>query len=712
MTKTKAYRQAAEKIRQACPYSMTQYDQWNYDILHQIRTLTRGGKNKKNYNDVIIMGDTETSKDHLPKNREDQYENHVCAWTISIRAYEHNLVTLYGTRPTEMVQTIHKLQKYMPGDITIIYFHNLGYDWTFLRRFLMVEFGTPTSQLNIKPYYPIFVEFNKNLIFKDSLILAQKSLDKWGIDLDVEHKKAGGKWDYDLIRHQGGSFTDDELEYIEHDTLCGVECLNAMMEALHKKIYSLPYTNTGIVRGTTQDLGKKNRARQFFQKVCNTWASQMISEMLFHGGFTHANRYIIGWVYAAICMDFASSYPYCLMLKMPSEKFMPYKGQIPAEEILELSEKYAFKFLLQADNVRLKDKKYPMPMIQGYKCLYKDNAVIDNGRILSASCINIWYNEYDLKLFMDQYDYDKIYISDIEYSYKDYLPRWFTDMVYELFKDKTKLKGGDPVNYAIKKGMLNSCYGMTVQHPVKINIDEDYQTGEYHFQKDYDPEKEYDKYLKKFTSILPYDWGCWVTSAAMYNLFELSKCIADDGIWLYSDTDSIYATKWDMDKVEDYNQKVKAFLTERGYPGVEHEGRTYWLGVAEVDGVYSEFKTMGAKRYACRYTKEDKKHPNELKITVAGVPKKGVECLQDNIDNFRPGLVFDGEVSGKKQHKHFYSEIHTDKYGNEIGDSIDLSPCDYLLDDIFNNAAKAEMLFTQMDIDEVFIKVFDEEGID
>ena len=28
-------------------------------------------------------------------------------------------------------------------------------------------------------------------------------------------------------------------------------------------------------------------------------------------------------------------------------------------------------------------------------------------------------------------------------------------------------------------------------------------------------------------------------------------------------------------------------------------------------------------------------------------------------------------------------DIHTDQNGNEIGDSIDMTPCDYLLSDIF-----------------------------
>ena len=61
------------------------------------------------------------------------------------------------------------------------------------------------------------------------------------------------------------------------------------------------------------------------------------------------------------------------------------------------------------------------------------------------------------------------------------------------------------------------------------------------------------------------------------------------------------------------------------------------------------------------------------------VGKKGAACLQDNIDNFTDGLIFPGTQTGKKTHTYFYNDIYTDDQGNITGDSIDLSPCDYML---------------------------------
>ena len=246
-------------------YQLVRWDKFKYRKLKNIMYVRRAGHaDNDTYNDCIIMADTETSKG----DQKGVAENHVCAFTVSIRAYHENIVTLYGTKPSDLVRCIKKLQLYMSGDKTIIYFHNLAYDWVFLRKFIMAEYGTPVKMLATKSHYPICIEFSHGLILKDSLILSQRSLSRWADDLEVEHRKAVGKWDYLKIRNQAGAdFSADELEYIEHDTLAGVECIDKLMTQLHKRIYSMPYTATGIPREEARKRGKDNRAREYFQRV-------------------------------------------------------------------------------------------------------------------------------------------------------------------------------------------------------------------------------------------------------------------------------------------------------------------------------------------------------------------------------------------------------------------------------------------------------------
>lgn len=271
---------------------------------------------------------------------------------------------------------------------------------------------------------------------------------------------------------------------------------------------------------------------------------------------------------------------------------------------------------------------------------------------------------------------------------------------------------------------MNSLYGMMAQKSTKEEIIEDFDTGEF-VVKYWDTEEErkefehktteeqdkiieernaesYKKYLSNYNNILPFYWGCWVTSAAMRNLFALSKCIkpADEGgLWLYSDTDSIYALGWDNEKVEEYNNNVKTRIKNAGYGPVVKENREYWPGIAEIDGIYKEFKGLHAKCYAVR------KLDNSIKITVAGVPKKAAVCLQNDLDNFADGFIFPGEVSGKLTHYYITrDDIVIDKNGNETGDSVDLHACDYIV-----GPPKISDLCAFLEREEIKIQVYEEE---
>ena len=684
-------------LRKYHHYKMLHWTKFNYNVLHNIMYNRRTGRGQnEKYNDCIIMADTETSK------KINSEENHIVAWTISIRAFDMNLVTLYGQKPSEFCECIEKIMDNMEGDETYVYFHNLSYDIVFLEKFLFKKFGYPINQLNTKPHYPILLKWKNGLVIKDSLILAQRKLEKWAIDLDVEHKKAVGKWDYDKIRNQCDELTSDELKYIENDTLAGVECIQKTLDALGKNISSIPYTATGIPREQVRKRAKQNNGRNEFKRRVATYDQYRKLEYCFHGGYTHANRYYIDMLIDKMvqCFDFASSYPYCMLSqKFPSDRFVERDNCTP-EYIIENSDTYAYMFKFIATRIELKDKLFPMPPLQFSKCIHNINAIVDNGRILQSEYVEIYLTEMDLKVIEKYYKWKKALCTEVEFSTKDYLPRWLTDYVFECFYNKTMAKGGDPVDYSIKKSTVNSIYGLTVQKNIRENWLQDFETMEFYIDGTVDSETAYNKFVNSQGSVLPYQYGVWVTSYAFYNLFQLGECCDE---WIYSDTDSCYGIGWEYDKVNAYNEKCKKMLQDNGYGAVIKNGEEYWLGVAETEGdkdKYSEFKVMGAKRYCGRCVAD-----NEIHITVAGVPKKtGAKCLNDDINNFTNGFIFSGVKTGKLLHKYFYvDDIYIDDKGNETGDSIDLSPCDYLLDSV--NLATFESFFES----EVEIQVYDEE---
>ena len=666
-------------------YRMKKWDRFNYEILSDIMFIKRAGtKLDDTYNDCIIMIDTETSK----KDPEEINENHVCAFTVSIRAYDKNIVTLYGHKPDDLISCMEKIHNSMQGTNTIFYCHNYSYDFVFLRKFMYRQWGTPLKALFVKPHYPIYMIFKNNIILKDSLILSQKSLERWANDLEVEHRKEIGKWDYLKVRNQSDKFSRYELDYIEHDTLAGVECIDATMKALKKRIYSIPLTATGIPREEVYKRGIEHQAHKQFQKISSDYDFYQKQENAFHGGYVHGNRYYLGKTITDIvkCFDFSSSYPYCILSqKFPIERFLPLHD-CDVNYILRNSETNSFIFKLILYRFEVKNKFEPMPMLQFSKMVKSINCIQDNGRVLQGEYAEIYLTEWDLKILKEQYIAENHICTEVYCARKDYLPKWFTDYVYELYKNKTTLKGGDPVDYAIAKAKLNSCYGMMVQKAIQQTLVEDILTGEFKVEnrdsktgKLLTDEEIYQKYINNKNKVLPYQWGIFVTSMAFYNLFQLGKCFKDDGIWLYSDTDSCYGTNWDEEKILQYNKDCMQKLKDNGYEGVEHNGRIYYPGVAELDGTYSEFRYLGAKRYACRNADD-----NKLKITVAGVPKKkGALCLNDDIENFAKDFIFPGTKTGKQQHTYFFiEEIYEDKFGNITGDSIDLSPCDYRLDPV------------------------------
>lgn len=727
MTKAQKEESNRKFLESYYPYRMLYYTDFDYSVLQMIDSIGVNRQSMKNaYANCFIMLDTETSK--AAPNRvwtktyksgkteqiTDPVQNYIVAWSIAIRAFHHNITTLYGAKPSECIDCLQRIRDSINAPDLYVFVHNLNYDETFLRKFLFKAFGVPVMQLNTKPHYPISIRFGNGLILRDTLILSQRRLEKWAADLGVEHQKAVGKWDYEAIRCQGDTFTADNLQYIECDVLAGVECLNATADHLHKRVGSLPLTATGVPREQLRRRALPLNAHELYLSMVPSFDEQGNLESTYHGGFTHGNRFIIadlinrqyiesiGYDFDfIIALDFTSSYPFhMLACKYPMEKFCEMDDMQP-DQILEASEEYAFYFEFIGKGIRLKDYRFPMPALQFSKCVKSVNAGIDNGRIIDADLVCIWLTEQDLIVIDKYYTWDTAECINVHAAHKEYLPDWFRNYVFECFENKCMLKNGDPVAYSISKSIANCLYGMCVQKPCKPDIQEDYATGNYIVNEEEDLHEKYEQHIQKKSSILPYQWGVWCTAYAFRSLFQLGECVkpADQGgIWLYSDTDSCYAHAWDWHKVEYFNENRKQMLLAAGYSAVIANGKEYWLGTASIDGKYTEFKTMGSKRYAVRDAETGK-----LKITVAGVPKHGAVCLDDDIANFRPGLIFDGKTTGKLTHTYVYADdIFTDENGNECADYVDLTECDYLLDCV------QKYDISEYDSEEIEVQVYDE----
>lgn len=670
-------------------YSLVHWNMYNYDNLIDFKAVDRkyNPKTKEvtTYSQYIIMVDTETSKEKKDTyklikqgkkvvKKYDQNLNYVVAFTISIRHKGENIVTLYGNKPNDCIKCIKTLVSLIVGNHVLMFIHNLSYDYVFLRKFLFDCLGVPEKVLNIDKHYPISMVFSNGLELRDSLILSGgRTLEKWGSDLNVEHKKAIGFWDYDQIRTQEELFDIDELEYIEHDTLCGVECIDKLCRTLKCKLKDIPLTATGIARRVAFNIGRKNKAKLLYNKLVLNLEQYNKFKLAFHGGYTHCNRFLGGQIFQGVeCYDFNSSYPYCACaFKFPMTKFIELRGYYTINDILSNHDKFAYLVKATFVNIRLRNSKEQMPVLQVSKNLASishNDMFIDNGRILESPIYECYCTDIDLELINKQYSAEYVVISDVHRSEYGYLPRWFTDHVYKLYEDKCKLKGGDPVLYDLTKAQLNSvAYGMLAMANIKELIVEDYATGEYKEESGHENEL-YQKFIENRKNIYPYQWSLWITSYAMSNLHKLGECCSK---WIYSDTDSCFSNSWNTEKIKEYNDNCEKMLAENGYKPIEVNGKLFYLGKAVLDKTCKEFKALHSKCYA--YKNEE----NEIQITIAGVPKKkGKKALKD-LSEFNEGFIFSGSITGKLTHVYNYIPDIFIKNNIIYGDSINLIPCDY-----------------------------------
>lgn len=624
-------------------------------------------------------------------------------WTITIEKD----ACIYGNHVSDLLDTIDRICDTLHGDkehTVRFYIHNLSYDYMFLRNHLNEKFGEPDRKLAVKTHRYVFLQWQSfGLEIRDSAILTQRTLERLCKDMGTL-EKATGTWDYKKKRTPDSERSAKEIAYVCTDTICLCKALRLYISQRNCTVATVPLTNTGFIRNQARSRSRKDKKwhKKFISMQLSLEQYNLLTEC-YHGGYTHANRYYVNRLITehVECYDFTSSYPARIVYeKFPMTNFV--ETSLKLQDILDLKEEYAFAGYIRLKNVRIK-KDCPMPPMAFHKakvCIFPDaesqskkSAMehnLDNGKILNGDLVIYPFTDPDLQAILDCYEFEWADVASVMRAKKDYLPDWLINYVMELFMHKTTLKHSDPVLYMISKGELNGIYGMMVQKMIQDNFEENFETGEWTNTL---TEEQYTELLQKFykskNSFLPYQWGVWVTAYAQAELFELGKCCSE---WIYSDTDSVKGFGWDKSKLSEYNDKIRKKSEERNMGTVTFNNENYTLGIAEFDGLYTEFKTMGSKRYCYR---ED----GTLKQTVAGVPKDGVFCLDNDINNFQKGMIYrndetfqrnfkkanpDVEIHWKLRTEYLYNQeinkIVVDESEIEYGCAIRLTDTEYELD--------------------------------
>lgn len=558
-------------------------------------------------------------------------------------------VVTYGRTWNELVSLITVLKQVLDlndNKRLLMYVHNLPYEFGFMRKWL--EWDEVFILSKLKPV----TARSGGLEFRCSLKLSGgRSLENVGKELKRYHvEKAVGNLDYNIIRTPNTPLSQKELLYCEND-------IRVLLSYIQEKIESdgditrIPLTNTGYVRNyCRKECYKRWKPYRNLMKALTLTADEYKqSKLAFQGGFTHANAHYVGKILNNVASyDFTSSYPAVMLLeKFPMSRPELVTTNVSESELEKFFLSYACMMDLELWGVRPKlHQDHP---ISSSKCRQLENFVLDNGRVVFAGHLITTITEQDYFVYNEFYDWDEMAVSNLRLFEKQYLPKQFANAVLKLYQQKTTLKGvkGREIDYMISKNMANASFGMTVTDPVREEFK--YVDNEYISQL-MDVEKAIEDYNKNVRRFLYYPWGVWVTAHARANLF--SGIIACGSDYIYADTDSIKVLnpKQHEEYFNSYNNEIMKKIEQvalfrrqdpKEYSPLTLEGIEKPIGVWDFEGIYDEFKTLGAKRYMTR-------KGDEYTLTVAGANKrKSMKYLKETGNPF---ISFTNKMSIPKEY--------------------------------------------------------------
>lgn len=623
-------------------------------------------------------------------------------WMLGIG---HNTPIHYGRTWEEfqdVITTISDSLELTEDKRLVIYVHNLGYEFQFMRHYFdwLEVFAVGERK-------PIKAVTTQGIEFRDSYILSGFSLANTAKNLVTHNiEKMVGDLDYSLIRHHNTPLSDKELGYCDNDIHI-ITAYIAEQMAHYGNIAKIPMTNTGRVRTHVRNecyysktthrrasQSKYKRYRKVMEDLTLDTDTYIQLKRGFMGGFTHANANHSGKTLKDVTsIDFTSAYPSVMV----SEKFPMTKFKLAPPLTLDQFHTLCIEnaVIFDVRFINIKQKITQETYLSESKCSTLINPVINNGRVNSADELSTTLTEIDLEIMNQCYEWEGMQLGEVRYARKDYLPKAIIKSILDLYQDKTELKdvAGYEVEYLLSKGMLNSIYGMSV-----TDIAKDQATYDNGWSVEpIDIDETIGDYNESKNRFLYYPWGLWVTAYARLNLWTGILAVGDD--YVYSDTDSLkilnynqhkdYIEWFDSQILEKMNLMCDTFKFNREllHPKTK-EGHIKTLGIWDYEGTYPLFKTIGAKRYLVL-------DRGELHLTVAGLSKQnGIEYMlelcggdkEEVFNIFNDALYIPADRTGKMTHTYIDNEFKfkvCDYLGNEATvnplSGIHLESCDFTL---------------------------------
>lgn len=588
----------------------------------------------KRYINHLMTFDIETS---TIEKTDGSFEGFMYQWQVCIDGY-----VCFGRTWKEFLTFLRKmnraLKNYDKKHKLVCYIHNFSYEFQFLYSWIKLTEVFAIDKR--KPLKAISKDFN--IEFRCSYLLSNMNLKKFIENTPNAHYfKGTGDLDYHKVFTPQTNLTMSELGYCFNDVMGLYEAIIYLLK--EDTLVTIPLTSTGYVRRECRNNMRKNKKnrKQFLELKLNDKLYTLCKDA-FRGGNTASNRYKTNFInYNLSSYDMSSAYPYAMISGL--YPITPFQEEtiISLDMLDDYNDRYCTLAYYSFEKVKLK-KGVPFPYIPYSKCIefiapnyetkFKGKEYCYNGRILEAEFIKIAMTNYDYQIFINQYDYDEdnVRVEDFYYSHKGFLPKELTDTVIEFFTLKSQLKGIEEKEYEYmkSKNKLNSLYGMIVTDIIRQEnlFTDQWEKGE---------NSTLEEYYSKRNNFLTYQWGLFVTAICRTNLQKAIDKIGLDCV--YIDTDSVKFVGEHDNVFEQINQEMIDWCTQNDIINYVNVGNhKYFLGLYDKEKGYSEFITLGAKKYAFNQNKK-------IGITVAGLNKKsGAQELErkGGLSNFKIGTEF------------------------------------------------------------------------
>ena len=555
----------------------------------------------------------------------------------------------------ECIETLHFLNEYAKkhaGRI-IIWIANLSFEFQFLRK--RIPISTVFAREMRKPMY-----FTSDFLeFRDCLKLTASNLDYLSKHY-CDTKKMVGDLDYTIIRNSKTPLTPEEEKYCINDVVILSEFANYCFTTYTDNGEKIPYTSTGIVRqmiknNVESNAERKKKITNFISRAYIPSKKKYIVDMqyLFRGGLTHANAYNANRIIKNVFgVDLRSSYPAVMLQEYyPMGVFTECRIKTDGKYITDniINTKCCI-FIAEFTNIRAKThhtleskSKIILPQNETERKAALSKMKFDNGRLWKCSGkIKVFLTELDYDSYTKYYEWDCIEIIYSRCAPRGKLPEYLLQPLRDLYrrKDELKSQGADnkysPLNseYKIIKSRINAFFGMCCTRLMFVNPD---YNNVAHVWEMRDSNKTLSA-LKRGAFLSPY-WGIYIAGHARHRLCSVIMEIDGDKTKndvIYYDTDSIYFQNENNLKIIDaYNKRINALNSDFDM-----------LGCFDFidEKQYSDFKTIGAKRYLKRTA------DGKIIATIAGlngddfVKKYG----EKSFENFSlSGFSLDAECTNK-----------------------------------------------------------------